>query len=44
MTNTWTSPRHSVTAEGWLKVLADPRRGTLVGATAMGGHAEEWIS
>jgi pyruvate/2-oxoglutarate dehydrogenase complex dihydrolipoamide dehydrogenase (E3) component len=31
-------------AEGWLKLLADPRRGTLVGATAMGGYAEEWIS
>jgi hypothetical protein len=24
--------------------LADPRRGTLVGATARGGSAEEWIS
>jgi pyruvate/2-oxoglutarate dehydrogenase complex dihydrolipoamide dehydrogenase (E3) component len=32
------------TAEGWLKLLADPRRGALVGATAMGGYAEEWIS
>jgi pyruvate/2-oxoglutarate dehydrogenase complex dihydrolipoamide dehydrogenase (E3) component len=31
-------------AQGWLKLLADPRRGTLVGATAMGGYAEEWIS
>jgi len=31
-------------ADGWLKLLADPRRGTLVGATAMGGYAEEWIS
>ncbi|MFL6296422.1 MAG: hypothetical protein ACJ75M_11510 [Actinomycetes bacterium] len=31
-------------AEGWFKLLADPRRGTLVGATAMGGYAEEWIS
>jgi pyruvate/2-oxoglutarate dehydrogenase complex dihydrolipoamide dehydrogenase (E3) component len=31
-------------ADGWLKLLADPRRGTLVGATAMGGSAEEWIS
>ena len=27
------------TTEGWLKLLADPRRGTLVGATAMGGYA-----
>jgi dihydrolipoamide dehydrogenase len=31
-------------AEGWLKLLADPGRGTLIGATAMGGYAEEWIS
>lgn len=31
-------------ASGWLKLIADPRSGTLVGATAMGGEAEEWIS
>jgi pyruvate/2-oxoglutarate dehydrogenase complex dihydrolipoamide dehydrogenase (E3) component len=31
-------------ADGWLKLLADPGRGTLIGATAMGGYAEEWIS
>jgi pyruvate/2-oxoglutarate dehydrogenase complex dihydrolipoamide dehydrogenase (E3) component len=31
-------------AEGWLKLLADPQRGTLVGATAVGGYAEAWIS
>ena len=29
---------------GWLTLLADPRRGVLIGATAMGGYAEEWIS
>jgi pyruvate/2-oxoglutarate dehydrogenase complex dihydrolipoamide dehydrogenase (E3) component len=30
--------------EGWLTLLADPATGHLIGATAMGGDAEEWIS
>ncbi|MFE9921796.1 hypothetical protein ACFYQA_09505 [Streptomyces sp. NPDC005774] len=30
--------------EGWLMLLADAGSGTLIGATALGGHAEEWIS
>jgi pyruvate/2-oxoglutarate dehydrogenase complex dihydrolipoamide dehydrogenase (E3) component len=30
--------------DGWLMVLADPRTGELIGATAMGGAAEEWIT
>ena len=31
-------------AAGWLKLLADPRNGMIIGATAIGGRAEEWIS
>lgn len=30
--------------EGWLMLLADARSGVLIGATAVGGQAEEWIS
>jgi pyruvate/2-oxoglutarate dehydrogenase complex dihydrolipoamide dehydrogenase (E3) component len=30
--------------EGWLLLLADRARGLIVGATAFGGYAEEWIS
>ncbi|MFF4146780.1 dihydrolipoyl dehydrogenase family protein [Streptomyces sp. NPDC001698] len=30
--------------EGWLMLLADGDSGTLLGATGIGGHAEEWIS
>lgn len=29
---------------GFVKLVADPRRGIIVGATGMGGRAEEWIS
>ncbi|MFJ6562677.1 dihydrolipoyl dehydrogenase family protein [Streptomyces sp. NPDC091412] len=29
---------------GWLMLLADPDTRTVIGATALGGHAEEWIS
>ncbi|NMH96725.1 dihydrolipoyl dehydrogenase family protein [Pseudonocardia acidicola] len=29
---------------GWVKLVADPSRRTVIGATAMGGHAEEFIS
>lgn len=29
---------------GWLKLIADSDTGTLLGATAVGGRAEEWIS
>ncbi|QGK70842.1 NAD(P)/FAD-dependent oxidoreductase [Allosaccharopolyspora coralli] len=32
------------TTQGWLKLIADPHTGTLLGATATGGRAEEWIS
>lgn len=31
-------------AGGWLTLLADPNTATLIGATAIGGAAEEWIS
>lgn len=30
--------------EGWLTMLADPTTGLVIGASAMGGYAEEWIS
>jgi pyruvate/2-oxoglutarate dehydrogenase complex dihydrolipoamide dehydrogenase (E3) component len=30
--------------EGWVRLVADPARGLLVGATAVGSWAEEWIS
>ncbi|UQU62601.1 NAD(P)/FAD-dependent oxidoreductase [Couchioplanes caeruleus] len=29
---------------GWLRLLADPATGVVIGAGAMGGYAEEWIS
>ncbi len=29
---------------GYVKLIADPARGTLVGATCVGGRPEEWIS
>jgi pyruvate/2-oxoglutarate dehydrogenase complex dihydrolipoamide dehydrogenase (E3) component len=29
---------------GWLTVLADRSRGVVIGATAFGGYAEEWLS
>ncbi|HEY7858249.1 MAG TPA: NAD(P)/FAD-dependent oxidoreductase [Candidatus Nanopelagicales bacterium] len=31
-------------SDGWLTMLADPGTGLIIGASAMGGHAEEWIS
>lgn len=31
-------------ADGWLRLLADPGSGIVLGASAMGGQAEEWIS
>lgn len=31
-------------SDGWLTLLADPSTGTVIGASASGGHAEEWIS
>jgi pyruvate/2-oxoglutarate dehydrogenase complex dihydrolipoamide dehydrogenase (E3) component len=31
-------------AAGWLLLLTDPARGVVVGATAYGGYAEEWLS
>lgn len=30
-------------AAGWLRMLADPGTGAILGATAVGGHAAEWI-
>ena len=30
--------------EGWLRLLSDPVTDRVIGATAMGGQAEEWIS
>ncbi|MHA6795834.1 dihydrolipoyl dehydrogenase family protein [Pseudonocardia bannensis] len=29
---------------GYVKLIADPERGTLIGATGVGGRPEEWIS
>ncbi|HWD46814.1 MAG TPA: hypothetical protein VHM23_24410 [Actinomycetota bacterium] len=37
-------PATEGSADGWLKLVADPRRAILVGASAMGGYAEGWIS
>ncbi|MCW2718752.1 NAD(P)/FAD-dependent oxidoreductase [Pseudonocardia sp.] len=30
--------------EGWVRLVADPAAEVLIGATAMGGRAEEWVS
>lgn len=30
--------------QGWLKLIADAGTGSLLGATGVGGRAEEWIS
>lgn len=31
-------------SDGWVMVLADPLTRSVIGATGVGGHAEEWIS
>ncbi len=43
MTDTVRSTTEGARA-GFVKLVADPRRGIIVGATGMGGRAEEWIS